>query len=75
MKMFSGPEKQLQCKRASRERLKLTGVIGEIVVVVVGRIIVWKQTLNLGHILLFIKEFRFYRSTNGDTHLSQGQYL
>lgn len=51
------PEKQLQYKFASREHLKLTGIIVEIVVVIIGRIIVWKQAMSSGRILPFIKEF------------------
>lgn len=42
------PHKQLQCNVASKQHSELTGIIVEIIVVVIGGIIVWKQAMSSG---------------------------
>lgn len=54
-------KKQLQYRIASKEQLKLTSIIAEIIVIVIGCIIVWEmeesnKNLISGHSLLLKEE-------------------
>lgn len=51
----------LQSRFASNKHLKLTGIVAEIIVIVVGCIVVWEleassEIRSLGHMLLFTKK-------------------
>lgn len=77
MKLFRA-EKQLQCRASSDERLKLTGIVGEIVVVVIRCIVVWETEAGIEFRTHSAAQFDFTgddQSMNCNTHLSQDQYL